>query len=219
MLPQRQTPPQTHLNVGVRTHVNQSANRTLESELVAIAGATPWLMQALTEAQKLNLNNWCIGAGAVRSVVWDKLHGFTQPTPISDIDLVYFDPQQADPAADQALAAKLPEVLSAATWEVVNQASVHTWYPQTSGKPVTPFTSLEEGIGSWPEYATAVGVTLNKDGSIGVVAPHGLQDLFGMVVRHNPTRATAEMYRARMKQKAFSQKWPKVTVCGEKSEF
>ena len=199
--------------------MNQSANQNLESELVAITSATPWLMAALVKAQKLKLKSWCIGAGAIRSVVWDKLHGFTRPTAIADIDLVYFDPLQSDPEADRALAAKLPEVFPAARWEVVNQASVHSWYPQTSGNPVAPLASLEEGVGSWPEYATAVGVTLNNKGAVGVVAPHGLKDLFGMVVRHNPARATVEMYRARMKQKCFSKRWPKVSVHGEESEL
>ncbi|WP_425395900.1 nucleotidyltransferase family protein [Aeoliella sp.] len=192
--------------------MNSSVDQELSRDLIAITRQTAWLMDALAEAQKLDLNNWCIGAGAVRSVVWDRLHGFSCPTPISDIDLVYYDPEQLDPQVDRELAGQLPAVLPGARWEVVNQATVHSWYATTSGRTFEPFASLEEGVGSWPEYATSVGVTLKKDGSIGVVAPHGLEDLFGMIVRHNPIRATAETYQQRTAEKNFVRRWPKVVL-------
>ena len=184
----------------------------LECRLIAIAKDAKWLMRALAEARKLGLKNWCIGAGAVRSVVWDALHGFTSPTPVEDIDLVYFDPARTDIEADRALAASIPEVFPGARWEVVNQAGVHVWYPAPDGRAPVPFVSIEEGIASWPEYATAVALSVDEGGALTVIAPHGLDDLFSMVVRHNPLRATIGMYRERIARKAFPQRWPMVTV-------
>jgi len=49
--------------------------------------------------------------------------------------------------------------------------------------------SLIEGVASWPEIAT-VAVTLTPSGSIEVIAPHGLDDLFDMVVRWNGASAS-----------------------------
>src|SRR5450830_1196779 len=49
------------------------------------------LMEALHAVRSLNLTNWSIAAGAVRSAVWDQLHGYTVATPLDDIDVVYFN--------------------------------------------------------------------------------------------------------------------------------
>lgn len=81
-------------------------------------------------------------------------------------------------------------------WEVTNQATVHQWFPE-QGQVVPALWSLEEGPSTWPEYATCVGVNLGDKGQIGVVAPHGLDDLFNMVVRHNPVRADLATYGRR----------------------
>ena len=48
-------------------------------------------MPALTAVRELNLESRCIGAGAVRNLVWDSLHGYAQPSALSDVDVAYFD--------------------------------------------------------------------------------------------------------------------------------
>jgi len=97
-------------------------------------------------------------------------------------------------------------------WEVTNQATVHLWFEDYFGHPVAPLCSLEEAIASWPEYATAVGLRLEQDDAITVIAPHGLEDLFGLVVRRNPARASVETYRQRLAQKRYAERWPRLTV-------
>lgn len=42
--------------------------------------------------QKNHLNDWCLGAGFVRNLVWDHLHSYTEATLFHDIDLIYFNP-------------------------------------------------------------------------------------------------------------------------------
>ncbi len=64
----------------------------------------------------------------------------------------------------------------------------------------------------WPEFATCVGVSLGADDSLHIVAPHGLEDLFALRVRHNPVRASAATYRQRVEQKRYAQRWPRVEV-------
>lgn len=97
-------------------------------------------------------------------------------------------------------------------WEVTNQAGVHLWFEAYFGYAVAPLTSLEEAVASWPEYATSVGVRLEADDSLTVIAPHGLDDLFDLVVRRNPVRVSVETYRERVAQKRYAERWPKVTV-------
>ena len=45
-----------------------------------------------------------------------------------------------------------------------------------------------------------------------VIAPHGLDDLFAMVVRRNPARVSVQTYRERVASKRYAQRWPRVTI-------
>ena len=182
------------------------------ARLVALARATPWFMQALMHARALRLRDWCIGAGAVRNLVWDALHERTTPSPLADLDLAHFDPGQLGPEGDAALQARLRAVAPDTPWEVTNQAGVHLWFEQHFGHAVAPLRSLDEAVASWPETATAVGLLLDDEDCLHVIAPHGLADLFAMVVRHNPVRASVETYRRRIASKRCAQRWPRVTV-------
>ena len=60
--------------------------------------------------------------------------------------------------------------------------------------------------------ATSVGVYLDERGQSVVIAPHGLADLFEVVVRRNPTRASLETYHRRVEQKRCSERWPRAQV-------
>jgi hypothetical protein len=186
----------------------------LKSEVVSLALTSDSTMRALKAARSLALKSWCIGAGAVRNLVWDHLHGFELETPPEDIDLVFYDASKLSPDFERLLEEKLALVEPGFTWEVVNQATVHQWLTQHSGREVKPIQSLTEGVASWPEVATCVGLTLTASGEIEVVAPHGLADLFEMVVRWNPERVPQEVYLDRIARKRFSERWPKVKILG-----
>lgn len=95
---------------------------------------------------------------------------------------------------------------------MTNQAGVHIWFERDFGHPVLPLTSLAEAISTWPETTTSIGVTLHDDGSIRVIAPFGLTDLFAMIVKRNPTRVSVETYRKRIAEKQYKVRWPLVTV-------
>ena len=183
-----------------------------EASLIALARESSWFWPALVAVRTLNLPSWCIGAGAVRNLVWDSLHGLDAPSALSDIDVAYFDgtdlSAHRDATFEFLLAAMQPEL----PWEVTNQAAVHLWFERTFGHPVSPFRSLAQAIASWPEYATAVGLTLLSAGTIYVCAPYGLDDLFSMVVRRNPARVSMDTYLRRIQQKRYKDRWPRVTI-------
>lgn len=180
--------------------------------LIAMVRQAAWMMDALRAARELGLRDWCIGAGALRNLVWDHLHGHAQPSSLADVDLAYFDAGCLDGAQDAASQARLCEHLPGLPWEVTNQAAVHLWFERYFGHAVEPLVSLHEAVASWPEYATAVGVRLHEDERIEVIAPLGLDDLLGMVVRRNPRRVSVAEFRRRTETKAYPQRWPYVTV-------
>jgi hypothetical protein len=180
--------------------------------LIALARATPWFMRALVQVRALRLPAWCVGAGAVRNLVWDALHGHATPSALADVDVAWFDADDLTPRRDAALQARLRAAAPETPWEVTNQAAVHLWFEQHFGHAVAPLSSLQEAVASWPEFATAVGLWLDDDDALHVIAPHGLADLFAMVVRRNPARVSVETYRRRVASRRYTQRWPRVTV-------
>jgi hypothetical protein len=169
----------------------------------AIVRDTPWLMDALHAAREVNAPDWVIGAGAVRTAVWDRLHGFTEP---------FFDPDDLSRARDEAVESALRELRPDVKWDARNQAAVHLWYPARFGYKVPPLTSTKDGIASWPETATCVGVRLEDDSSVTVVAPLGTGDLLDMVYRRNPVRVSVEEYDRRLRVKRIAERWPRVRI-------
>lgn len=190
--------------------VAQPVLRHAETLARLVASSDP-LMSALRCVRTLGLRSWCIGAGAVRSLVWDALHGFEPGVP-ADVDVVHFDAVAA-PEMDGELDRRLRALMPGLNWEVTNQAHVHRWFEASLGRTVAPLDSLDEGISTWPEFATCVGVSLARDDSIHVIAPHGLDDLFELRVRHNPSRASADDFNERVRSKRFRERWPRLTIC------
>jgi uncharacterized protein len=181
-------------------------------QLEAIVRTTPWLMGALVAARDVDAPDWLIGAGAVRTAVWDRLHGFDEPTPPADIDVAFFDPADLSPERDRHVEDALRAALPDAPWQAKNQAAVHLWYPRKFGYAVEPLASTAEAIGTFPETAVCVGLRLDLDDQLEIVAPLGLDDLFDLVHRHNPRRATAAEFERRLATKRIAERWPRVTI-------
>jgi uncharacterized protein len=181
-------------------------------ELTQLIWAAPWLMSILETVRACNPPDWLVGAGVIRNLVWDHLHQFQTPTPLADIDVIFFDPQdirsERDHMVQQQLAQRLPHV----PWEATNQAAVHLWYEDVFGFSVPALHSSEEAVGTWPETATSVAVRLLPTDQIHIVAPCGLSDLFNMVLRRNPCRVTREQFVQRLHSKQILRKWPRVQV-------
>jgi hypothetical protein len=177
---------------------------------------TDWLMEVLCTSRDVITERglaspvvgaWCVAAGAVRSVVWNHLHGLEATAP-SDIDLVHFSPQ-APPEFDAEMTTLLAAQVPKFRWEVVNQVCAHRF---ARNRDATPFVSLEHAMACWPETATAVGVALTRDGQLGVVAPHGLADLFDLVLRRSPSLRDPEVFEERVVAKRFRERWPLLRV-------
>ena len=184
-------------------------NPPRSDELLAVVTATTWLMDVLRRARDEHLPDWFVGAGAIRDVVWDVRFGDgLHPSGIEDIDLVYFDPSDLSKDREHEIEARLGP-----RWDVTNQAAVHTWFhTKFGGDPVEPLTSTTDGIATWPEYATCVGVRLEDDDTLTVTAPHGLDDLLDGVWRSNPVRVSPEEAVRRLARKAPGKRWPRVRL-------
>jgi uncharacterized protein len=171
-----------------------------------------WFMDVLRAVQTCGLPDWCVGAGVIRNIVWDHLHGYQQPSYLADVDVAFFDPahleQEYDQVIQQQLATRRPDV----PWEVTNQAGVHLWFESYFGYAVEPLTSITDAVSKWPETTACIAAYLEPGGRLEIIAPLGLTDLFEMVVRRNPRRVSQEVYQQRIAQKQYAQRWPQVRV-------
>lgn len=188
-------------------------NSDYEDRLCGLVRASQTLMGALRAVRSLGLSSWCLGAGSIRSLVWDDMHGYQVPSATPDMDVAYFD-TDAPSGFDVQLQERLSSLFPAVVWDVTNQAKVHEWLVDASGQPVPPLTSLEEGVATWPEFATCVAVSLDQHDSLHVIAPYDLDDLFELRVRHNPRRASVLTFTERVRSKNFLQRWPRLHVDG-----
>jgi uncharacterized protein len=186
----------------------------MPGRLERLVRSSPWLLEALRAAREVDPPDRLIGGGALRTLVWDRLHGWPQATLPLDVDLAFHDPDRLDPARDAEVEAALAARLPGVPWDAKNQAAVHTWYGRVFGGRVAPLTSSADGVATWPETATAVAVRLLPDDRIRVVAPCGLDDLFRLVCRRNPRRVSVAHYRRRVRDKRIADRWPRVQILG-----
>ncbi len=164
-------------------------------------------MEVLEAVCSLNLPDWLIGAGFVRNLVWDELHNFENQSPITDIDIAYFDPNDLSEESESSYQEMLSKKL-VADWSVTNQARMAKINNQS-----VSYLSTEDAIAHWPETATAVGITMLPDNSLKVIAPHGLEDLFSLKLRMSPDFGDGpDAFFDRVKKKQWLTKWPKLQI-------
>jgi hypothetical protein len=182
----------------------------MSTGLAEVLCGAPWLMGALRAARAVDAPDWLITAGAIRDAVWDSLHGRPLTALPRDIDLGYFDPADLTRERDQAVERALCERAPGLPWDVKNQAAVHLWYGARFGAEVPRFERIADAVATFPETATCVGVRLLDDDDLLVVAPYGVDDLFGCVCRHNPARVSAAFYERRVAEKGWRERWPRM---------
>lgn len=188
---------------------------TLEARLIDAVRGDPDLMRVLQTAARLDLNDWLIFSGSVYQCVWNAVTGRPPGHGIRDFDLGYFDEDvswDAEDAVIRRVAAAFDEPLRSRV-EVRNQRRVSEWFPQKFGEPYPPVPSTAAALERFVAPAFAVGVRLTPDDRIDVVAPFGLDDVFGLTVRANPNRPKAKDWDRVVA--GLRGRWPEVTVIEE----
>jgi uncharacterized protein len=165
----------------------------------------PHIVALLEAVEALELPDSWIGAGLIRGSVWDKLHGYPDVIAVNDVDVVYFDPADVSPGRDAALEAALRSRVPDMPWEVRNQARMH------NRNRDAPYTNTADALRCWVTTATAIAARA-KDGRIELLAPHGVEDLLGLIVRPTPHfRSKLDIYRQNVATKGWARRWPKLT--------
>ena len=164
------------------------------------------VMQILQALRQTNSDLY-LGGGLVRNLVWDYLHNFKNPTPVDDVDVIYFDQLSATKEHDVQLEARLRAAIPNLEWSVKNQARMHV------GNADSMYLGVADAVSKWPETATAIAIRLSQPGELELIAPHGLADLFRLLVRPTPHFiANPKRVAERVTQKRWRTTWPKLEV-------
>ncbi|MFE9098753.1 nucleotidyltransferase family protein [Streptomyces sp. NPDC007264] len=170
------------------------------------------LAEVLGRAATMSLPGWYVTAGCLFQTVWNMVTDRPPTTGIKDYDLFYFDSTDLSWTAEDEVIEAGREVFHGlpAEVEIRNQARVHLWYEQKFGKPCPPHDSAEAAIDCFAATTCCLGVRLEPTGEWRVYAPHGLSDMFNLVIRPNPVLAPQEVYEA--KAARWKSQWPELTV-------
>lgn len=190
--------------------------RLLKGEQIAAFRATlarnEPLMEVLARAVKLDLPGWYLTAGCVFQTVWNVVTGRPPTEGIRDYDLFYFDDSDLGWDAENAVIQAGERAFHGlpAAVEIRNEARVHLWYEDHFGVPCAPYTSTEAAIDSFAATTCCLGIRVDGNDRWRIYAPHGLADVFNLVVRPNPVLAPRGVYEA--KTQRWREQWPGLTV-------
>ncbi|WP_164411018.1 nucleotidyltransferase family protein [Streptomyces salinarius] len=170
------------------------------------------LLEVLERTAALDLPDWYVTGGCLFQTVWNTVTGRAPGHGIKDYDVFYFDDRDLSWEAEDRAIGVAEKVFGDVPTkvEVRNEARVHLWYEQKFGVVCAPHTSTEAAIDSFAATTCCLGVRLDSDGRWRVYAPHGLSDVFGLVVRPNPVLAPRAVYEA--KAAHWRRQWPELTV-------
>ncbi|WP_176444760.1 nucleotidyltransferase family protein [Paenibacillus herberti] len=183
---------------------------TGEQDIIELVEQDEWMMDILRTAQSLELPDWMVCAGFVRSKIWDVLHGYTVRTPLGDVDVVYFDPGNVDESVEKELENRLLRMRPGIPWSVKNEARMHL------KNNFPPYISTVDAISKFPESATALGLALNDRDQVVLAAPCGLEAVLNMELTPTPyfreVEERMDIFDRRIRQKNWKNTWPKVKV-------
>ena len=182
------------------------------ADVLRLVAGDPWRMRVLETVRALDLPDCWVGAGFVRALVWDHLHGHAEPTPVDDVDVVYFNAERTDPAVEirheQGLAALWPAEQPAVPWSVKNQARMHLRNADS------PYADTSDALCHWLETPTTVAVRMDGVGTLELLAPLGVDDLLAMRIAPTPhaRKRRLDAYRERVLAKPWARQWPRLDI-------
>lgn len=170
------------------------------------------LTEVLARTAELDPPGWYVTAGCLFQSIWNAVTKRPPTSGIKDYDIFYFDDGDLSWEAEDAVIQAGREVFAGlpAEVEIRNEARVHLWYEDKFGVPCPPYDSAEAAIDSFPATTCCLGVRVGKDGRWHVYAPHGMSDVFNLVLRPNPALAPRSVYEA--KAARWKKEWPELTV-------
>jgi hypothetical protein len=188
------------------------SERDLYALLERYLRASTKVMSVLEAAREARLPSWRLFSGAVYQTAWNALSSRPADYGIRDYDVAYFEADLSEKAQADIQAKVLAFVPASMRMrvEVVNQARVHLWFENQFGRSYAALTGTDGAFRRSLFTAHAVGVRLEPDESLSIVAPYGLGDIFGLVLRPNPDLEVIGAHDGKAREAL--ERWPELVV-------
>jgi uncharacterized protein len=185
---------------------------TQRRQLEEIIRSSPLLMRVLAGLHEEELPDHLLVAGAIYNLVWNRLTGRSDLNGINDIDVFYYDAGDIGWDAEDVVIKRLRVRFADLPLpvQVRNQARVHLWFEQKFGSPFEALTSSAEMLGRYASKTHAVAARLEPDGTMTILAPFGLDDIFSFRITPNPMLQNRKAHEA--KAARAQSLWPEITV-------
>ncbi len=181
-----------------------------EQDICTLINEDEKMMNVLRAARTLNLPDWWICAGFVRSKIWDTLHDFRERTLLPDVDVIYFDRDNKEEITEKRYEDTLKKIIPGIPWSVKNEARMHL------ANHFPPYSSSVDAISKFPETATAIGVKLDDNDKVILTAPCGIEDVINIEVRPTSffmgSKDRVVIYEERIRKKNWESIWHKLKV-------
>lgn len=181
-----------------------------ELDICKLINEDETMLNVLRAARTLNLPDWWICAGFVRSKIWDTLHDFRERTILADVDVIYFDCDTTEEITEKRYEDTLKKIIPGIPWSVKNEARMHL------ANHLPPYSSSVDAISKFPETATALGVKLDDKDQVILTAPCGIEDVINLDVRPTSffmeSSDRAAIYEERIRKKNWESIWYKLKV-------
>jgi hypothetical protein len=196
----------THLRFAGQSDAVQRA------ALERIIRTSPLLMEVLDGIAADGLPEGMLVAGAIYNLVWNRLTDRPDLHGINDLDVFYYDAADLSYEAEDAVIRRLDARFAGLPLpvQVRNQARVHLWFGQKFGVDFAPLGSAAEMLGRYASKTHSVAARLEPDGTMSILAPFGLDDIFSFRITPNPVLANRPAHEA--KGARAKSVWPEVTV-------
>lgn len=156
----------------------------------------------------LALRDCWLVAGCLFQTIWNLRGGDPAEARINDYDVFYCDDRDLSYAAEDRNIRRAGEAFAdlPVRIELRNQARVHLWFAERFGTTIAPLVSSRQSIGQFLVACTCVGVGCNAGEEATVAAPYGLDDLYGGVLRANPSNPTPDRFPGKVE--SYQARWP-----------
>jgi len=183
-----------------------------EAALEAILRADALIWPAILLARDLALPDWMIVSGALYNTVWNHLTGKTSGYGVKDIDLFYHDASDLSWEAEDRVIQRGAAHFAGRPLpvEIRNQARVHLWYEQRFGAPCPIYRSSAHALEHFASQTHSIGVKLDANDRLRIVAPFGLDHVFSF--RMVPNRAMRNERTHREKSDRAKALWPELQI-------
>lgn len=169
-------------------------------------------MDTLSQLRGLDFPDWMLVSGAIYNHVWNVLTERDPLMGIKDVDVAYFDERDLSYEAEDANIYVVNETFAEfpIPVELRNQARVHLWYEQRFGHPFSPLKNSAEMLERFASKTHSVGVRLDDEDEIEVVAPFGLDFMFSFQIEPNYANQNDEAHT--QKAERAKELWPELIV-------